>query len=121
MGKLFHKDVTDVQSMKALAHVHHFALWDVYASLIRKENNSSDTNLSELVPNDIDKLLHKYPKIRHVFCTGRKAYDGLNKHFKELDIPVTLLPSTSPAYAAMRFEEKLARFDIIKETLERDT
>ncbi len=121
MGELFHQDVADIESKKALSHSRHFALWDVYASLIRKENNSSDTNLGELVPNDIDQLLRKYPKIRHIFCTGRKSYDGLNRHFKDLNIPVTLLPSTSPAYAAMRFEEKLEHYGIIRETLERDT
>ncbi|RLA69491.1 MAG: DNA-deoxyinosine glycosylase [Epsilonproteobacteria bacterium] len=118
MGELFDADVTTVKSRKALAHSKHFALWDVYGSLIRKDGNSSDTNLSQLIPNDLTELLKKYPKIKHIFCTGKKSYDGVKKHFKAIDLPVTLLPSSSPAYAAMKYDEKLRHYKIIRDTLE---
>ena len=119
MGELFNADVSTTASRKVLAHSKHFALWDVYGSLIRKEGNSSDTNLSQLTPNDLDALLKKHPKIRHIFCTGKKSYDGVKKYFKDLSLPLTLLPSTSPAYAAMKYDEKLQHYQIIKETLEK--
>jgi TDG/mug DNA glycosylase family protein len=120
MEALFSVTLTDNEAKRALAKAKHIAMWDVYGALVREAGNSSDANLKELQPNDLAKLLGEHPKIRHVFCTGRKSYDGFVKHFSHLGLPVTLLPSTSPAHAAMTFDEKLERYRIIKETLEGD-
>ena len=117
MEVLFGVGLPDNESRRRFALEHGIALWDTYASLVRAENNSSDANLKALLPNDIPTFLSAHPGIRHVFCTGRKAYDGCRKHFPELDLPCTLLPSTSPAYAAMSFEAKLAAYGQLKSVL----
>ncbi len=79
-------------------------LWDVIGSCER--SNSSDTNLKNCIPNDFEKLLLDYPNIRAVAFTGKKSHDLFMKYFKNLNVEKVLLPSTSPAYAAMKFEEK---------------
>ena len=79
-------------------------LWDVIGSCER--SNSSDTNLKNCIPNDFEKLLYDYPNIQALGFTGKKSYDLFQKHFKDLEIKKVLLPSTSPAHAAMKFEEK---------------
>lgn len=89
-------------------------LWDVIGSCERR--NSSDTNLKNCVPNDFEKLLREYPNIRTLGFTGKKSYDLFQKYFKELKIDRVLLPSTSPAHAAMKKEEKA---QIYKEFLDR--
>ena len=94
------------------------ALWDSYGALRREDNNSSDTNLKDLQPNDFKAFFTKYPQIKHIFFTGKKAQEGYLKHFKEINIPTTLLPSTSAAYAAMSREVKEQHYRVIKEILE---
>lgn len=79
-------------------------LWDVIGSCERI--NSSDTNLSKCIPNDFYLLLERYPNIRAIGFTGKKSYELFEKHFKDLKVEKVLLPSTSPAYAAMTMENK---------------
>jgi double-stranded uracil-DNA glycosylase len=79
-------------------------LWDVIGSCER--SNSSDTNLKNCVPNDFEKLLREYPNIEVLAFTGKKSHDLFMKTFKDLKVEKVLLPSTSPAHAAMKFEEK---------------
>ena len=84
------------------------ALWDVIASCER--TNSADSNLKNAVPNDIEGLLKKYQNIEMVFFTGKTAEKLYKKHFLHFALPTALLPSPSPAYAAMGFEEKLEKW-----------
>lgn len=79
-------------------------LWDVIGSCER--SNSSDTNLKNCIPNDFEKLLADYPNIQVLGFTGKKSFDSFQKYFKDLEVEKVLLPSTSPAHAAMKFEEK---------------
>lgn len=48
--------------------------------------------------NDIDSMIRRYPGIRAIFCNGNKSYSICKSRFKEIRLPVTYLPSTSPAY-----------------------
>lgn len=118
MEQLFDVRLEDIDSKKAFVLEQGIALYDTFASATRSKGDSSDSGLSGLKPNDIASLLQQYPKIDNVFCTGRKSYDGVRRYFPDLHVPITLLPSTSPAYAAMRFEEKLARYMLIKAALD---
>jgi len=81
-----------------------FALWDIVKSCNRE--NSSDTNLKDIVPNDIKALLKEYPNIEKIAFTSKLAEKIFKKEFKDLDIATIYLPSPSPAYAAMSFEQK---------------
>lgn len=118
MEELFGVTLKSNEEKRAFALEKGIALWDTYASLKRGEGNSSDSNLKELQVNDFDAFLKKYPNITHLFFTGQKAYQGYMKHFKDIKIETTLLPSTSPAHAAMKKEEKLERYKAIKDALE---
>jgi len=86
-------------------------LWDVIGSCER--SNSSDTNLKNCIPNDFEELLKEYPSIKAIGFTGKKSHDLFQKHFKELEIAQVLLPSTSPAHAAMKKEEKTALYKAV--------
>lgn len=79
-------------------------LWDVIGSCERRD--SSDTNLKNCIPNDFAALLKDYTDIRAIGFTGKKSYDLFQRYFKEVEIEKVLLPSTSPAHAAMKREEK---------------
>ncbi len=83
---------------------HHLALWDMVKSCKRK--NSLDNNLQEIEVNDIKKLLQEYPNIEKIAFTSRLAERLFKKHFKDVKVQTFYLPSPSPAYAAMKFEDK---------------
>ncbi len=96
---------TDTKEQKIqLLKKSRLALWDVIKSCQRV--NSSDTNLKECEPNDFYKLLKKYPNIKMIFFTGKKAQSLFKRYFKDISLPTKLLPSPSPAYAAMKKEKK---------------
>lgn len=102
------------EAKKAFCLEKGIGLWDVIGSCER--SNSSDTNLKNCIPNDFEKLLHDYPNIQALGFTGKKSYDLFQKYFKDLAVERVLLPSTSPAHAAMKKEEKEK---IYKEFLDR--
>jgi len=83
-------------------------LWDMVASCQRE--NSLDTSLEDEVVNDIPSLLCQYPSIKKIAFTGKKAQALFETHFAYLEIERVYLPSPSPAYASMRFEEKVAHY-----------
>lgn len=92
------------ETKKAFCFEQGIGLWDVIGSCER--SNSSDTNLKNCIPNDFEKLLREYPNIQALAFTGKKSHDLFMKYFKDLATVTVLLPSTSPAHAAMTFEEK---------------
>lgn len=114
MEEIFNVRLKTNEAKKAFCLEKGIGLWDVIGSCER--SNSSDTNLKNIVPNDFEKLLKEYPNIQALSFTGKKSYDLFQKHFKDIKIEKVLLPSTSPAHAAMKKDEKK---EIYKEFLEK--
>ncbi len=104
MEEIFGVTFRDNEDKKRFCIQIGIGLWDVIGSCER--SNSSDSNLKNIVPNDFMKLLTEYPNIKVIAFTGKKAFDLFQKYFKELEIETVLLPSTSPAHAAMTRKEK---------------
>lgn len=85
------------------------AVWDVLMSCVRE--GSLDSNIRDEVPNDFAALFAGQPGIRRILLNGGKAAAGFRKHgasFAPSGASIHVVPSTSPAHAARRFEEKLA-------------
>ena len=83
-------------------------LWDMVAGCTRE--NSLDSSLKGIEVNDIPGLLKRHPTIRKILFTGRKAQELFERHFGDLEIERDYLPSPSPAYATMNFEEKVKEY-----------
>ena len=81
------------------------ALWDVVKTCNRQ--GSLDSAIENVKPNDIKTLLKKHPNIKKIYCNGTASYTMFKKYFKDIDIPVIKLPSTSPANAKYSFEKLL--------------
>ena len=88
------------------------ALWDVVASCERP--GSADSRIRKPVPNDIAGFVQKHPSIRMVALNGSTAGRLYQRLCNVPDLPFVVLPSTSPAYAAMPFIEKVKAWEVLK-------
>jgi len=88
------------------------ALWDVCASARRK--GSLDADIKSEKFNDFVSFFKKHKHIKLICFNGRTAEEKFRKGILP-EIPDRIfefqsLPSTSPAYAGMSYNQKLARW-----------
>ena len=93
---------------------HRIALWDVLAESVRPGSMDADIALETAKVNDFNAFFSSHRDIHRVFFNGRKAAQ-LFRRFVVLDDSATArhfetLPSTSPAYAAMQYADKLRQW-----------
>ncbi len=97
----------------------HIAVWDVLASSFRQGSMDSDIDIATARPNDFASFLTTHSTIRLVCFNGQKAARifermVLSRHSElQSDLRYETLPSTSPAFAAMSFEDKLRKWSIV--------
>ena len=89
------------------------ALWDVLSSC--NINGASDSSIKNAIPNDFTPIF-KQSKIRHVFCTGKTAFNLWNKlcaptYQKQFNIQCECLPSTSPANASWSLNRLIEEYE----------
>ena len=99
------------QRCKALV-ANNIALWDVLEQSVRPGSMDADINISTAACNNFAEFFSAHAKLRLVCFNGQKAAQIFQK-FVGADTTTSslrfvTLPSTSPAYAAMRYEQKLA-------------
>jgi hypoxanthine-DNA glycosylase len=88
------------------------ALWDVLASCARPGSLDADIDERSIVVNPFAGFLDVHPHIRRVCFNGRKAEAAWRRYVLH-EIPLEgglsyeVLPSTSPAHAAMSYPRKL--------------
>ncbi len=87
------------------------ALWDVLASSVRPGSLDADIQMSTAEVNDFERFLVEHGAIGRICFNGQKAAKMFSERVPQdvVDSRIQLitLPSTSPAHAAMRFDEKL--------------
>ncbi len=100
------------------------ALWDVLAACTRESSLDSDIVEASIVPNDFTRFFKTHTLIGHIYCNGAKSWQSYQRHVRGApgvgmrDIPVTRLPSTSPAHATMDFRAKIAAWSIITNSID---
>jgi hypoxanthine-DNA glycosylase len=117
MGALFDFDPVAPYPMRCDAlRAAGIALWDVLGECERPTSLDADIVDASIRPNDFGRFLAGHRHIARILFNGAKAQHsferhvlpGLDAHLRQL--PRTRLPSTSPAHAGMRFEDKLAHW-----------
>ncbi len=78
------------------------ALWDVIASC--EIAGSSDASITNIVPNDLSRILTTAP-VRRIFCNGGTAHRFYRRYDEARFGPAQPLPSTSPANARQSADE----------------
>jgi hypoxanthine-DNA glycosylase len=94
------------------------ALWDVLQSSRRPGSLDSAIDISSARANDFSSLLKHHQDIKLICFNGKKSQDLFERLvLKDVaavqEIKLVSLPSSSPAHAAMRYEDKLTRWLII--------
>lgn len=100
-----------IEEKRTMCLKHHVALWDTIARC--EIAGASDTSIRNAVPNDIGKLVRE-SEITRIFATGGKSAELYRKLIEPtLHIPITQLPSTSPANAAWSLERLIEAYRVI--------
>lgn len=97
--------------------VNRIALWDVLAASVRPGSMDADIRTETASGNDFAAFFAAHPNLELICFNGQKAAQlykrligpGVMDSYFDFEI----LPSTSPAYAAMRYEQKLAHWSAV--------
>jgi len=103
--------------------INKIAVWDVLQHCQRTGSLDANINFTTAKNNDFNHLYSDHPSIKHVFFNGKLA----EKHYKQHILPTLdkqytyldyhYLPSTSPAYAALKLEQKIEAWKAIKQSM----
>jgi len=100
-----------IDQKRALCLTHAIALWDTVAQC--EIAGAADTSIKNAVPNDIGWLLAR-TKIDRIFATGGKSAALYRKLIEpQTHMPITQLPSTSPANAAWSLDRLIQAYRVI--------
>lgn len=100
-----------IEDKRTLCLTHGIALWDTIAQC--EIAGASDVSIKNAVPNDIGALLRQ-TQIKRIFATGAKSAELYRRLIEPaLHVPITPLPSTSPANAAWSLEQLTEAYRII--------
>lgn len=103
----------EIADKKAFLKRHQIALWDVIASCNIK--GSSDSSISDVEVNDLNMIITN-SSVKHIYTNGNLADKLYHRYFDTIiDLPVTKLPSTSPANAAYSLDKLLIYWRVINE------
>ncbi|MCX7099758.1 MAG: DNA-deoxyinosine glycosylase [Methylococcales bacterium] len=108
---------------KELLMKNQVALWDVLQSCQRVGSMDAKINPASVKANDFVGLFAAHPGIKRVFFNGKVAeklyrknvLPNLAAHFSYLEYHC--LPSTSPAFATLKFVQKLEAWKIINQSM----
>jgi len=92
------------------------ALWDVLASSVRPGSLDADIRVSTAEVNDFERFFAEHDAIERICFNGQTAAkifsDRVPQDVVDSRVQLITLPSTSPAHAAMHFDEKLEQWRI---------
>jgi hypoxanthine-DNA glycosylase len=96
---------------------HHIGLWDVIAQARRE--GSLDSRIRDHASNDLVALVETLPNLVAVGFNGGTAAKIGMQAFAESRVSLELirLPSSSPAYAAVPYAEKLRAWEALRKWL----
>jgi len=96
------------------------ALWDVLESCYRPGSLDASIDLKSANANDFPPFFETHRSIERVCFNGGKAEELYRRRVLPTvqttapDLLYQRLPSTSPAYAAMPYEQKLTQWSVLK-------
>ena len=99
---------------------HGIAVWDVLHSSIRPGSMDAAIDLASAAPNDFQMFYDEHPLLELLCFNGKKAAELYQRLVAPQGISTInavefrTMPSTSPAYASIKFDEKVRRWSAIR-------
>lgn len=114
IGALLELDLYAMPYEARIAHVQQarIAIWDVLRACDRA--GSLDSAIRHSESNPLRELTARLPRLEAVAFNGKTAAKAAGL-LEGLAVKRYALPSTSPAYASLRFEQKLAAWSVLRE------
>ncbi|RIV88072.1 DNA-deoxyinosine glycosylase [Aurantiacibacter zhengii] len=94
---------------------HKVGLWDSVQSAERR--GSLDADMREIETADLTSLVATLPELRAVAFNGKTSEKAARPQLAQSALRLVSLPSSSPAHAAMTFEEKTRHWTKLREFL----
>jgi hypoxanthine-DNA glycosylase len=124
MGKLFDAgpDIPYVTRSERLKR-RGVAVWDVLRSAGRRGSMDAAIDLGSATPNDFQVFFDEHPKLELLCFNGKKAAELYERLVVSqgigtiANIEMRTMPSTSPAYASVKFSEKFRRWSVINRSI----
>jgi hypoxanthine-DNA glycosylase len=113
LSRVLDEDLATMAYPVRLEHLlaHGIGIWDVFEACLRQGSLDSAIRQGEI--NDFRALQQASPGLRRL-CFNVKTAGKIDLHLSQLGYQTLHLPSSSPAYAQMRFDEKLLHWQQIK-------
>lgn len=113
LAKVFGEEApSSIEERKDYLKRHHIALYDVIEEC--DILGSDDASIRNAIPSDIPSILKKYPNIKRIGITGKKAGILFDRYLKDkVNTEVIYLPSTSPANAKMKMDELVREYRVL--------
>ncbi|RZJ99102.1 MAG: DNA-deoxyinosine glycosylase [Novosphingobium sp.] len=105
----------EYETRRDALRAHGIGLWDTIASAVRQ--GSLDAAIREVEHAPLAELVAGLPALRAVAFNGGTSARIGRKLLTDATVRLVDLPSSSPAYAAMRFEAKRERWLELREFL----
>lgn len=106
---------SSIEEKKTFLLEHGIAVWDVIQSC--DIHGSSDTSIRNVTPNNISRITLSAP-ITHIYANGGKAYDLFLRYCNNpSSLPITKLPSTSPANASYSLDRLIKEWRCIQKNM----
>ena len=117
-----HRDQS-YSSRKSWLMNNYIAVWDVLQQCQRSGSLDANINATTAKTNDFTSLYKKYPTIKQIFFNGKLAEKLYTQHVlptlgnQHSYLEYHYLPSTSPAYATLKLEQKLEAWKAINQSM----
>jgi len=117
LGEVTGKHIPDnYEEKKEFLLRNKIALWDICRTCIR--NGSLDSNISNEMPNDINRFVEEHPHLIAIGFNGKTSERLFRKHIVGIEqVKLISLPSTSPANASVSQEMKVEQWKKLKDHL----
>jgi hypoxanthine-DNA glycosylase len=121
MGELFDAGPEIPYAHRAEKLMHHrIAIWDVLLSSKRPGSMDAAIDLASATPNDFQMFYDEHPLLEMLCFNGKKAAELYERLVAPLglstieSVEFRTMPSTSPAYASMKLDEKVRYWSAIQ-------
>ncbi|MCF7872125.1 DNA-deoxyinosine glycosylase [Candidatus Woesearchaeota archaeon] len=107
---IYKTDIKTKRKKELFLEINNIAMTDIIMKCRRKKGDSSDKNLEIIEYMDIKNILKHNKEIKKIFFTSKFVENIFRKIFSDITVKTLTLPSPSPRYARLSFDQKVYEY-----------